>query len=200
MIKAGLTGGIATGKSTVAGIFKDLGAKIIDADKIARRAVKKGRPTWQKILDYFGKDILLPDGEIDRAGLGKIIFNNPAKKEKLNSIVHPYVFSEMENEMSKIKKETPHAIVIRDIPLLMELGLEKKISPVILVYAPQKIQLERLMKRDGLSEKDAVSRIKSQMDIEKKKKLAHIIIDNTGDIENTKVQVVRVYNALKKMQ
>ena len=200
MIKAGLTGGIATGKSTVAGIFKDLGAKIIDADKIARRAVKKGRPTWQKILDYFGKDILLPDGEIDRAGLGKIIFNNPAKKEKLNSIVHPYVFSEMENEMSKIKKETPHAIVIRDIPLLMELGLEKKISPVILVYVPQKIQLERLMKRDGLSEKDAVSRIKSQMDIEKKKKLAHIIIDNTGDIENTKVQVVRVYNALKKMQ
>ncbi len=198
MIKAGLTGGIATGKSTVARIFRNLGAKIIDADKIAKKAVEKGRPTWQKIVDYFGDHILLANGEIDRARLGKIIFNDPAKRKKLNSIVHPYVFSEMENEISKIEKQSPGAIVIRDIPLLLELGLEKKINPVILVYAPGKIQLERLMKRDNLSREDAVSRIKSQMDIEKKRELAHMIIDNSKSIENTEIQVIKAYNALMK--
>ncbi|QTA79563.1 Dephospho-CoA kinase [Desulfonema limicola] len=196
MIIAGLTGGIASGKSTVSGFFKDAGAFIIDADKIAHALVKKDRPAWQKIVKYFGKDVLLPDGEINREFLGNIIFNNPEEKQKLNNIVHPLVFMEMEKQVKKIKKNTRDAVIIQDIPLLFEAGYHKDISPVILVYVPEYTQLQRLMKRNNLSESDAKSRIYSQIPIEEKKILADIIIDNSKTIADTGEKTLGVYNYL----
>lgn len=198
MVIAGLTGGIATGKSTVASILRKAGAIVIDADEIARDVVRKGLPAWKEIVEHFGKQVLCPKGEIDRKVLGDIIFNNAAEKEVLNNIVHPKVFEELDRRMSNIKKHTSDAIVILDIPLLIETDLHKILPDVIVVYTPEDIQLERLIKRDHLSKKDAMARINSQMSIEKKKGVATIIIDNSSNIEKTRVKTLKVLNDLKK--
>ena len=198
MVIAGLTGGIATGKSTVASIFRKAGAIVIDADEIARDVVRKGLPAWKEIVDHFGKQVLCPKGEIDRKVLGDIIFNNAAEKEVLNNIVHPKVFEELDRRMSTIKKHTPDAIVILDIPLLIEAGLHKILPDVIVVYTPEDIQLKRLINRDHLSKEDAMARINSQMSIEKKRGVATIIIDNSSNIEKTRVKTLKVLNDLKK--
>ena len=196
LIIAGLTGGIASGKSTVSAFFKNAGAFIIDADKIAYELVKKDMPAWQEIIKYFGRQILLPNKEINREFLGNIIFNNPDKKHKLNSIVHPFVFKEMEKQKKNIKKNNPDAVIIQDIPLLFESKYHKNLSPVILVYAPEFLQLQRLMKRNNLSKSDAITRICSQMPIEEKKLLADIIIDNSRTIKDTEKQTIHIYNYL----
>ncbi|MEA3223557.1 MAG: dephospho-CoA kinase [Thermodesulfobacteriota bacterium] len=198
MVIAGLTGGIATGKSTVASILRKAGAVVIDADEIARDVVRKGLPAWKEIVEHFGKQVLCPEGEIDRKVLGDIIFNNAAEKEVLNNIVHPKVFEEMNKEMDEIKKHTPDAVVILDIPLLIESDLHKILPDVIVVYAPKDIQLERLIKRDHLSKKDAMARINSQMSIEEKRGVATIIIDNSSNIEKTRVKTLKVLNDLKR--
>lgn len=198
MVIAGLTGGIATGKSTVASILRKAGAVVIDADEIARNMVRKGLPAWKEIVEHFGKQVLSSEGEIDRKALGDIIFNNAAEKEVLNNIVHPKVFEELDRRMSTIKKHTPDATVILDIPLLIEAGLHKILPDVIVVYTPQDIQLERLTKRDHLSREDAMARINSQMSIEKKREIANIIIDNSSNIEKTRVKTLKVLNDLKK--
>lgn len=198
MVIAGLTGGIATGKSTVASILRKAGAVVIDADEIARDVVRKGLPAWKEIVEHFGKQVLCPEGEIDRKVLGDIIFNNAAEKEVLNNIVHPKVFEEMNKEMDEIKKHTPDAVVILDIPLLIESDLHKILPDVIVAYAPKDIQLERLIKRDHLSKKDAMARINSQMSIEEKRGVATIIIDNSSNIEKTRVKTLKVLNDLKR--
>ena len=115
MIVAGLTGGIATGKSTVSAIFKSAGAIVIDADRIAREVVKKDKPAWHKIVEHFGREILLDDGQIDRSRLGDIVFNNPVKKEMLNEIVHPFVKKEIHRRLKRIERTTPKAVVILDV-------------------------------------------------------------------------------------
>lgn len=197
MLTVGLTGGIAAGKSTVSGFLKAAGAVIIDADKIAYNVVKKGSPAWQGIVSHFSKKILLPDGGINREHLGNIIFNNPDEKEKLNSIVHPFVFQEMEKQIRLVREKSPGEVVIQDIPLLMESDMHKSFSCVIVVYIPESLQIKRLMERNNLSREDAVARIRSQMPIEEKKKLGDIIIDNSGALEKTRKQVIEVYHMLK---
>ena len=198
MIIAGLTGGIATGKSTVSLILREAGAIIIDADTIARDAVKKNLPAWHEIVRIFGEEVLLTDGEIDRAYLGDIIFRDPAKKEILNKIVHPYVIQKVAELIDKIGKETPDSIVILDVPLLIEAGMDKGLEDVVLVYTPEWIQIERLIERDGISDEEALLRVRSQMPIEEKKKFATIIIDNSGSIEATKKRALEVFDGLKK--
>jgi dephospho-CoA kinase len=198
VIIAGLTGGIATGKSTVASIFKSAGAIIIDADQIARQVVRKGQPAWHEIVQYFGRNVLLPDGEINRILLGDLVFNNHEKKEVLNRIVHPRVRKETDKRLKQIEKDTPNAVVIVDVPLLFEADMTKGLSEVIVAYAPEHIQLQRLRRRDNLSEKDAVARIRSQMPIERKKKLASIVIDNSSTRELTRKATLAVYRKLKK--
>ena len=172
----GLTGGIATGKSTVSAMLKKAGAIVIDADHIARAVVKKGLPAYREIVDYFGKDILMSDGEINRNVLGDIIFNDAAEKKRLNSIVHPRVAAEVDRQLKQIEKNDPQSIVILDIPLLFEAGMHTDLGEVIVVYAPQQIQIERLMHRDHISEAETLARVRSQMPIEKKKKKAYEII------------------------
>ena len=194
----GLTGGIATGKSTVSSILKNAGAVIIDADRIARDAVKKGLPAYQEIIDAFGENILLPNGEIDRGLLGDIIFNDPQKKQLLNSIVHPHVRKETNLKLKHIKKTHPNTIVILDIPLLMEAQMHKNFSEVIVVYAPEHTQIERLMQRDGISKADALARVRSQMSIEEKKDLATIVIDNSGTRKNTRKRTLEIFQRIKK--
>jgi dephospho-CoA kinase len=196
----GLTGGIATGKSTVSAILANAGAVIIDADRIAREAVKKGQPAYREIVEHFGETVLLPDGEINRSVLGDIIFNAPGKKQLLNKIVHPYVRKETHRQLQKIGRTEPNAIVILDIPLLIEAEMDNDLSEVIVVYVPEHVQVERLMQRDGISEADAFARIRSQMPIEEKKDKATIVVDNSGTRENTRRQTLKIFQRLKDMQ
>lgn len=198
VIIVGLTGGIASGKSTVASILKSAGAIIIDADNIARQVVRKDQPAWHEIVQYFGRNILLPSGEINRPLLGNMVFNNHAKKELLNRIVHPRVRKEIDKRLKQIEKDTPKAVVILDVPLLLEADMTEGLSEVIVVYAPEPIQLQRLRRRDDLSESEAVARIRSQMPIERKKKLASIVIDNSGTRELTRKATLAVFRKLKK--
>ncbi len=197
MLVIGLTGGIATGKSTVSSIFKNAGAVIIDADRIAREVVKKGRPAHRAIVKNFGKNVLLPDGEINRSVLGEIIFNDPQKKELLNNIVHPHVRKEQNRQLNHIEKTNPNTIVILDIPLLLESKMYRDLSEVVVVYAPEQIQMKRLMQRDGISQVDALARVRSQMPIDEKKDKATIVIDNSGTRENTRKQALKIFQRLK---
>jgi dephospho-CoA kinase len=194
----GLTGGIATGKSTVSTILENAGAVIIDADRIARMVVKKNMPAYRQILDKFGKGVLLPDGEIDRTALGNLIFSDPQKKQLLNLIVHPQVRKETDRQLKHIEKSNPNALVVLDIPLLFEAGMHSNLSEVIVVYAPENIQIERLMKRDHISRKDALARIRSQMPIEEKKKLGTMVIDNSGTRQHTRKQTLEIFQRLKE--
>ncbi len=193
----GLTGGIASGKSAVSAMLKKAGAIIIDADRIARAVVKKGLPAYREIVDHFGADILLSNGEIDREALGDIIFNDPSEKQKLNRIVHPRVATEVNRKLKQIEKTDPQSLVILDIPLLLEAGMHTDLSEVIVVYAPQQLQLKRLMHRDQISEAEALARVRSQMPIEEKKRKATIVIDNSGTIEHTREQTLDLFKRLK---
>ncbi len=152
----------------------------------------------RKHAAHFGKQILLPDGELDRPQLGNIIFNHPAQKEMLNQIVHPFVFEEMERQIREFERKNPASVVISDIPLLIESGMHKRFSEIILVYIPEYLQMHRLMTRDKLSEKQAAARIRAQMPIEKKKRFATMIIDNSDSLENTRNQAVAVYQRLRR--
>jgi dephospho-CoA kinase len=196
VIVVGLTGGIATGKSTVAAIFGEAGARLIDADLIAREAVRKDTPAYRDILAHFGPKVLQPDGEIDRKRLGAIIFKNPTEQRALERIVHPEVRKEINRGIAEIRQQTPSALVIVDIPLLFEAGMRQGLDAVIVVYAPEHLQLERLMARDGLTRPEALARIRAQMPIESKKALATHVIDNSGSFESTRAQTMEVYRRL----
>jgi len=196
MILAGLTGGIATGKSTVAAIFEEAGARIIDADQIAREAACKGSSAYDDIVAHFSSTILLPDGEIDRKRLAAVIFNDPAEQRALERIIHPRVKKEIARRLERIEQETPAAVVIIDVPLLFEARMDRGLDAVIVVYAPENVQTQRLMARDGLSEPEALARLRAQMPIDTKKSLATHVIDNSGDFENSRAQTLEVYRQL----
>lgn len=198
MIIAGLTGSIGTGKSTVAQMFADLGAYIIDADQLSREVVKPGKPAWQKIVDYFGKDVLNDDLTINRSRLADVVFNDKTKLEKLNSIVHPEVLKEDALLVEKIKTVNPDGLIVKEIPLLLELGPElarKIVDIIIVVYASPEVQLKRLIER-GMSEEDARNRIKNQIPVDDKIKSADFVVNNNGDLESTRAQVFQIYNQL----
>ncbi len=198
MVIAGLTGGIASGKSTVSAFLEDAGAIIVDADKFAREVVQKDRPAWREIVNTFGQSILLPDGGINRILLGDIIFNDPAQKQILNRIVHPRVISETATRLAEIEKKQHGSVVILDVPLLIESGMDTGLSDIIVVYVPEPVQIQRLMIRDALTRAQALARIRSQMPIEEKKQHATIIIDNSGSRENTRSISLTVYQRLKE--
>jgi len=185
----GLTGSIASGKSTVSKMISEFGIPIVDADVIAKQVVEVGQVAYQKIIETFGPDILLENGEIDRPGLGAIIFNDPERRQELNQIVHPEVRKVMLEQSKKFLDEG-HKIVILDIPLLFESKLTSLVEKTIVVYVDEENQIKRLMKRNNLSEDEAMARIKSQIPIREKVKLADYVIDNNGTIEHTNKQVI----------
>jgi dephospho-CoA kinase len=197
MIVAGLTGGIASGKSTVAGFLAEAGAQIVDADKIAREAAAVGTETWSRIVAHFGDGVLLNGGEIDRRRLGQIIFNDPVHKAHLNRIVHPVVMRESARQLERIRQRFPHAVAVMDVPLLIETGMHEGLTEIILVYVPEVLQLARLMKRDAIDRVEALARIRSQMPIEEKKRYATLLIDNSGSPAETRKRSLEVYEVLR---
>ena len=191
----GLTGNIASGKSTVASIFKKNGMPNVNADSISREIVKPGEKAWELIFEYFGQDILLPDKNIDRKKLGDIIFRNSTKRKKLEEITHPFI---IERTMAKAKiLEENFKYVLVEVPLLFETKMESFFDLIVLVYADKQTQVERLMLREGLSEKEALFRINSQIDVEVKKERADVIINNNQSLEKTEEQVLRLIKDLK---
>lgn len=198
MIVAGLTGGIGTGKSTVAAVFAEAGAVIIDADEIARDVVAKGRPAWCRIVAHFGRNVLLATGDIDRKKLGAIIFNDPRQKEHLDRIVHPHVIAQTDQRLKEIERVHPQAVVILDVPLLFEAGMDRDLDDVIVVYTPEPVQLKRLMRRDRLTAAESLSRIRSQMPIEEKKMRATVVIDNSASPAATRARVLEVFADLQR--
>lgn len=192
----GLTGGIASGKSTVSNYLRELGAVILDADVIAREVVKPGEIAWQEIVQYFGSEILTPERELDRIKLGQIVFNNPEARRKLNQITHPRVKEEISKRLSFMAVQSPDAIAVVDAPLLIEAGLTNMVDEVWLVMVDEKTQVLRLIIRDKCTEEEACRRIASQMPLKEKLERADKVIDNNGTIENTLRQVDNYWNKL----
>jgi dephospho-CoA kinase len=200
MLNVGLTGGIACGKSTVAQQFVLLGAHLIDFDKLAHEVLDLGQPAWQDVVKCFGSDILQPDKKIDRNKLGNIVFNDQEKLQALNSIVHPRVYEEWHKRLEKIKAKSPHAIVLSDIPLLFEGSMQYLFDLTILVLISPEEQICRLMARNNLSRDEAQIRLKSQMPIADKIGLADIVIDNQGNVSQTKEKVAKIWRQLIKRE
>jgi dephospho-CoA kinase len=185
----GLTGGIACGKSTVASMLVDLGAILIDADKLAREVVMPGRPALQQIAERFGQGLILPDGSLHRKALGEIVFNEPSARKDLEAITHPLIREAMWEQMRQAEAAEPERLVVVDVPLLYESGLQEYFQKVMVVYVPEEVQLKRLMERDAITFEAAQLRLKAQMPIEQKKLLANIVIDNSGDLSDTEQQI-----------
>ena len=187
----GITGGIASGKSSVSQYLKELGFTVVDADVASRAVVEPGEEAYLQVVKAFGEDLLLSDGNIDRAKLGSIIFHDQEKRLLLNSIVHPAVRNWMRVETEKALA-TGAETVFMDIPLLFESKLTFMVEKTLLIYVDESVQLERLMNRNALTQSDALARIRSQMPLKDKTALADAVVDNNGDIEETKKQVDEV--------
>lgn len=196
MLLVGLTGGIGSGKSEVARMFVRRGAHLIDADELAREAVEPGRPALERIAEAFGTEVFNPDRTLDRAKLGRLIFDDPEKRDLLNSIIHPYVFREEERRRKTIEQKDPKAIVLFDAALLIETGSHQLMDKVILVTIDRRMQLDRIMKRDGLGREEAVKRIEAQMPQSKKKGKADYIIDGGQPLDVIETQVRKIYEEL----
>ena len=195
----GLTGGIASGKSSVARIFRELGAWIIDADQLAREIVEPGTPGWQEVVETFGREYLLPDGSLDRKKLAKRVFSHPEDKAKLEAIIHPKVLELRKERTRKILEKDPQALIVFEVPLLIEKGLHHRVDKVVVVWVPRETQIQRLMERDGLTWEEAEERLKNQMDLDEKVKFAHYVIDNSRTLEETRRQVEALYRELKTL-
>ncbi|HDP6231835.1 TPA: dephospho-CoA kinase [Staphylococcus aureus] len=175
----GLTGGIASGKSTVSELLSVFGFKVVDADKAAREAVKKGSKGLAQVREVFGDEAIEEKGEMNRRYMGDLVFNHPEKRLELNAIIHPIVRDIMEEEKQEYLKQGYN--VIMDIPLLFENELENTVDEVWVVYTSESIQMDRLMQRNNLSLEDAKARVYSQISIDKKSRMADHVIDNLGD-------------------
>ncbi len=200
MLNAGLTGGIATGKSTVARMLVERGALLIDLDELAHEVEAPGGAVWTQIVRRFGEGILFADGTIDRRKLGAIVFADSEKLKLLNGIVHPAVFARWKERLGEIREKTPRAIVLSAIPLLIEAGMTGMVDLVVLVYIPREKQVERLIERNGFSREEAMMRISSQMPIEEKLSHADVIIPNEGIREDTRRFLDSVWEELQKRE
>jgi len=179
MILVGLTGGVATGKSTVAGMFARCGAVVINADHLARGVVAPGKPAWRDIVTIFGDAALNPNRSINRRALGAIVFRNKAKRQRLEQIIHPRVAQEQMRLTKSATKKDPRAVIIYDVPLLFETGIDTRVDKTIVVTADRETQIARLKKRNGLSRAEAFRRIRSQMPLTNKVARADYVLDGT---------------------
>jgi len=187
----GLTGGIGSGKSMVASMFANLGAEVIDADQLAREVVEPGQPALEEIATAFGREILLPDGRLDRGKLARIIFADPIARARLNAITHPRIQERMATEMA-LRGSRPGVLIV-DIPLLYENDRTGTVDRVIVVWVDTKTQLRRLVERDGLTADEARQRIAAQMPLDEKRARADMVVDNSGSRQNTRRQVEAIY-------
>ncbi|XP_016939609.3 dephospho-CoA kinase [Drosophila suzukii] len=197
MFIVAVTGGIATGKSTVSKVFERQGIPVIDADKIAREIVEPGQPCWKQIREVFGDEVLLPSKEINRAVLGKMIFEDKELRGKLNKITHPTIHRKIFWQVCKLLV-TGHAWIVLDLPLLFETGvLMDFIHKIVCVSCDSDKQLERLIARNELSESEARHRVDSQMPLDKKCEKSHFVIDNNGSVEEAENSAMSIYNMMR---
>jgi len=196
MILVGLTGGVATGKSTVAKMFKQCGAVVIDADELVREVVTPGKPAWREIVKTFGKAILNPDHTLNRRELGALVFRNRTKLRQLEHIIHPRVAREQARLAKQAAQNDPHAVVIYDVPLLFEVGIDNRVDKIIVVAADRETQIARLKQRNGLSRAEATHRIRSQMPLAKKIQRADHVLNGTFPRLSLRKQVGQLFSSL----
>jgi dephospho-CoA kinase len=197
MMLVGLTGGIATGKSTIAKMFKRCGAVVIDADELVRDVVKPGKPAWREIVGLFGKAVLNQDCSLNRQALGSIVFRNPIKRRQLERIIHPRVAREQVRLTKAIARKDSKAVVIYEVPLLFEAGVDKRVDKTIVVTADRQTQIARLKKRNGLSRAEAIRRIRSQMPLAKKIQQADHALNGTLSRPSLLKHVGRLFKSLR---
>jgi len=197
----GLTGGIVSGKSTVARMFKDLGAKIVDADKLGHQVILPPGAAWKRIIKIFGKDILQKDQTINREKLGKIVFANQNLLKKLNKITHPEIIKLIKKEISLAKNNSKEEkkILIIDDALIYETKIDRLMDKIIVVYLDEEKQLKRLKKRNNLAEKEALQKIKSQIPLKEKIERADYVIDNDDTLDKTRKQVEKIWEELMSL-
>lgn len=192
-MRVGLTGGIASGKSTVSAILTELGAILIDGDRLAREVVEPGTPGLQRVVETFGEGVLTPDGDLDRPALGAIVFADDARRKELEGIIHPLVFERIvELEASA----TPEDLVVHDIPLLAESGRAPTFDAVVVVDVPVELQVERMLTQRGMTREDAEARVRAQASREDRLAIATHVIDNTGTLEDLRRRVLEVHAEL----
>lgn len=198
MLIVGLTGGVASGKSTVSNILREEGAYLINADQIARELVQPHTPLWQELIKTFGEDILQQDGSIHRKKLAAMVFSNGEKRDRLNQLLHPRILEEMQRRVRAIGQSDPDAIVVIDAALLVETGAHRDMDQLIVVQATEAQQIERLRERDGTGLKEARQIVSAQMPLGEKLKVADFVIGNEGVMEETRRKAKEVFQELKR--
>jgi dephospho-CoA kinase len=199
MIKIALTGGPGSGKSTVAQMFRELGVEVIDADEVAHTVVARGTPAWQDLRREFGPDYFQEDGSLNRARLAELVFQDAGARQKLNAIVHPRVGQEIARRLADLAAHGVRLVMV-EVPLLFEAGLEKNFAAVIVVDAGEKEQIDRMAARDGRPAREAAGIIEAQWPMAAKKARADFVIDNRGSLSDTNEQVKKLWQQLKMVK
>jgi len=200
MLKVGLTGSIAVGKSFVCDVFRELGCAVLDADQVARDVVEPGTVGLKRVVEAFGESVLQPDGSLDRPKLGSIVFADTQKLLLLNSIVHPLVFESQNAWLSEVESNDPDAIAIVDAALMIESGGYKRFEKLIVVWCEAELQLQRLMAREGIDIEVAEARIAAQLPQDEKKRYADLLIDTSNGYDDTRRQTTEIFRQLKLSQ
>jgi dephospho-CoA kinase len=196
MLRVGLTGSIGVGKSFVSSVLGELGCRVLDADKTAREVVAPGSPALRDVVAAFGPDVLQRDGTLDRAKLGALVFAAEAARTRLNSILHPYIMAQQDQQMLRWEKENPNGIAVVDAALMIESGGYRRFDKLVVVHCSPEVQLQRLMARDNLSQEEAERRVGAQLSQEKKKQFADYLIDSSAGFESARAQTLEVYGKL----
>ncbi|MBW1991402.1 MAG: dephospho-CoA kinase [Deltaproteobacteria bacterium] len=197
MLKVALTGGAGSGKSTVARMFRELGAPVLDADAAAREAVKPGTPAWEKLKLTFGPEFFRENGELDRGRMARLAFSDPEAREKLSAILHPEIARLLQERLKRLE-EAGAELAIVEVPLLFEVGLQNAYDRIIVVYAEPAQQRQRLQARDRRDLGEITGLLAAQWPLEKKRQMAHYVVDNRGSLADTRKQVENIWQALKK--
>ncbi len=199
MLRVGLTGSIAVGKSHILSILRDQGCHVMDADQTAREVVAPGTEGLRRVVEEFGESVLQPDGQLDRARLGEIVFGDRERRERLNAILHPLILLSQDQWMRSLEAEDPEGIAIIDAALMIESGGYKRFDKIVVVHCRPEIQIERLMRRNNLSRAEAERRIAAQMPQEEKMRYADFLIDTSEDYETTRERTLEVFRKLKAL-
>ncbi len=199
MLRVGLTGGIASGKSTVARVFRELGAHVLDADRIAREIVPPGSPALARVARAFGKEMIRPDGTLDRAALGAVVFADEGKRRVLEGLLHPLILDEIDRRIDELERSDPQGVVIVEAALILEMGRQEEFDTLVVVWADEEQQRRRMMQRDNLSAEDAERRLDAQMPLSEKRSRAQFVVDNSGDPAACRADAERVYGELQRL-
>lgn len=199
MLRVGLTGSIAVGKSFVSGVLAEAGCHVLDADEVARRVVEPGALGLAGVVEAFGESVLRPDGTLDRARLGQIVFGDEGKRRLLNSILHPLIIAEQDEWLRRRELEDPRGVGVIDAALMIESGGHERFDRLVVVHCRPELQLERLMRRNNLTREEAEARINSQMPQDEKLRHADFTVDTSGSFEETRAQTFQVYRELRRL-